>query len=283
MAASNDQDELASITRRENFMERRMRHARGEAADEPPDGPDDDPYEPEYDRQPAFIPVASGGGCAQAMLYAVLGALAMALIAVFAGNQLLSNFTSGVERQLSQVVATPTPTILDRGGTIRQIRNLNRLETQIFSVERIVEARQERGDWLDVFLGDRLLLIASGEVIAGVDLSKLETDDVTISEDGDSITINLPPSEILSVRLDNQRTRVYDRQTGLFADQNKDLETQARQTAEVEVLNAACENGIMQKAADEAERSLERLLKLMDFTSVTVVATPGACSASPQR
>jgi Protein of unknown function (DUF4230) len=175
--------------------------------------------------------------------------------------------------------ATPTTTLRDRGGTITQIRSLNRLETQSFSVERVVEAKVERGNPLDLLLGDRLLLIASGEVIAGVDLSKLKDSDVTISQDGKSITLRLPPSEIFSKSLNNDRTRVYDRQAGLLAPQNKDLETQARMEAESQVLQAACEGSIMQKAADDAKRSIEQFVKLLDFEQVNVIGSAGPCVA----
>jgi hypothetical protein len=281
--------ERADAERRESLMQRRLRRARGEDDDDDLEMYDE---EPRYSRQayPRAGNVGSlsgagfggGGGCATAMLYLTLGGVTVALLVMIFSQQILSGFTNSVPEQIREVVATPTPTIRDRGGTIQQIRALNRLETQSFSIERVVEARIERGNMLDLFLGDRLLLIASGEVIAGVDLSKLQASDINISADGESITIRLPPSEIFSARLDNERTRVYDRQQGIFADTNQDLETQARQEAEREILNAACENQIMQKAADEAQRSIEQLLRLLEFTNVTVIATAGTCAAAQQ-
>jgi len=132
---------------------------------------------------------------------------------------------------------------------------------------------------LDTLLGDRLLLIASGDVIAGVDLAKLKDSDVTISSDGKTITLRLPPSEIFSKSLNNDRTRVYDRQTGIFAAENKDLETQARSEAEGEILQAACEGGVMQKSADEAQRAVEQFVRLLDFQVVNVIGTAGPCTA----
>jgi hypothetical protein len=110
-------------------------------------------------------------------------------------------------------------------------------------------------------------------------LGKLKDSDVTISPDGKSVTLRLPPSEIFSKSLNNDRTRVYDREQGILAPENKDLETQARLGAEAEILTAACEANVMQKAADEAQRSLEQFLRLLDFESVTVVATAGQCVA----
>ena len=266
--------------RRDSLMQRRLRAARGEEA-EPEVYEDDYPPPPRYARARSTYPPAysSGNGCASAVLYLVLGGVAIVLLVLMFGRQLVNSFVPNVPQQVRQLVATPTTTLKDRGGTILQIRNLNRLETQSFSVERVVEAKVERGNPLDLLLSDRLLLIASGDVIAGVDLAKLKDSDVTISSDGKTITLRLPPSEIFSKSLNNDRTRVYDRQTGIFAAENKDLETQARSAAEGEILQAACEGGVMQKAADEAKRSVEQFVRLLDFEVVNVVATAGPCVA----
>jgi hypothetical protein len=266
--------------RRDSLMQRRLRAARGEES-EPETYEDDYAPPPRYARARSAYPPAyrSGNGCASAVLYLVLGGVAIVLMVMLFGRQLLSSFVPNVPQQVRQLVATPTTTLRDRGGTILQIRNLNRLETQSFSVERVVEAKVERGNPLDLLLSDRLLLIASGDVIAGVDLAKLKDSDVTISADGKTITLRLPPSEIFSKSLNNDRTRVYDRQTGIFAAENKDLETQARTAAEGEILQAACEGGVMQKAADEAKRAVEQFVRLLDFEVVNVIGTAGQCTA----
>jgi hypothetical protein len=220
------------------------------------------------------------------MLYVILGAIAIFVLLLLVGRPLLGQLFGGVATNIGetarQVVATPTTTVFDRGGAIKQIQSLNRLETSSFSIERIIEANIARGNILDSILGERLLLIASGNVVAGIDMSKLKESDVIISQDGKSITITLPPSEIFSKGLDNQRTRVYDRQAGIgtqiFGGENKDLETQARLAGEQEILRAACEGGIMQKAADEAQRSMEQFLRLLEFQEIQVVGQAGVCA-----
>jgi hypothetical protein len=274
-----------SPAQRDTLMQRRLRRARGEEID------DDDYYDqepsPRYQRArggyaPSYT-TGSAGGCASAVLYIVLGGIAVLILLLLFGRQLISGLVPNVPAQVRQIVATPTTTVRDRGGTILQIRSLNRLESQSFSVERVIEAKVERGNALDLFLSERLLLIASGNVGAGVDLSKLRESDVSISADGKSITLRLPPSEIFSKGLDSDRTRVYDKQSGIgtriFGGENKDLETQARAQAETEILNAACEGQIMQKAAADAQHSMEQFLKLLDFEQVTVVSSAGPCVA----
>jgi hypothetical protein len=275
-----------SPAERDTLMQRRLRRARGEEIDDD-DYYDEQPEPPRYTRaRGGYAPsynTGSAGGCAAATLYIVLGGIAVLILLMLFGRQLISGLVPNVPAQVRQIVATPTTTVRDRGGTILQIRSLNRLESQSFSVERVIEAKVERGNALDLFLSERLLLIASGNVVAGVDLSKLRESDVTISADGKSITLRLPPSEIFSKGLDSDRTRVYDKQTGIgtriFGGENKDLETQARAQAETEILNAACEGQIMQKAADDAQRSMEQFLKLLDFEQVTVASSAGPCVA----
>lgn len=266
--------------RRESLIDRRMRAARGEDRDY--EGDDDYAPRAAYPRAGGYAPAyrQPTSGMATA-LYALIGVLSVAVLAFMLAPRLLGSVIPDVNipAAIEQVIATPTPTLIDRGGTIKQIRALNRLETQQISAERIVEAKNERGNAIDLVLGDRLLLIASGTVIAGVDMSKLREQDVTLSPDGSSITLNLPATEIFVRTLDNERTRVYERNTGIFTKADPELETLARQSAEVEILNAACETGVMQKAADEAERSLTQFLTLAGFTSVTVNATAGDCTA----
>jgi hypothetical protein len=278
--------------RRDSLMQRRLRVARGE---EPDIAYEDDPDDFE-DLQPtrryarpdiAYAPrYERGGGCGAALLYVTLGAIAVFVLVLLVGRQLLGGVANTIPQTFRQAVATPTTTVFDRGGTIKQIQNLNRLETSSFSIERVIEANVARSNILDTILGERLLLIASGNVVAGVDMSKLKESDVIISPDGKSITLTLPPSEIFFKALDNQRTRVYDRQTRIgtqiFGGENKDLETQARLEGENSILQAACEGGIMQKAADEAQRSMEQFLRLLKFQEVQVVARAGVCAAPNQ-
>jgi len=178
---------------------------------------------------------------------------------------------------------TPAPEIISGDAIIEQIRQVSRLETTIYTVERVIEVKQSDEFWPDWLRGDRLLLIASGTVVAGVDLERLDAASVTVSEDGSSVTVDLPPVEIFNRNsiLDNARTRVYDRQQGLFAQPNANLETQARQAAETEILLAACEAGILAQANEDAQRALEKLLALYEFDVTVKAAAVPPCPEAP--
>jgi hypothetical protein len=176
--------------------------------------------------------------------------------------------------RIQGIAAAPTPTTRSSAAVVTRIRQLNRIETTSYTVEKVFEASIQGNVFQNILFGDRLLLIAHGVVVAGLDLDDLEADDITISEDGKTITINLPPVEIFSATLDNTRTRVYDREKGLLATSDKDLETTARQKAEAEILQAACEYNIMQRATTDARRSIEQLMMMLDFERVEIVADP---------
>lgn len=174
-------------------------------------------------------------------------------------------------------MATPTPSIISGPAIVQRIQQVSRLETTVYTVERVIEASQSDSVWPDWLTGDKLLLIAYGQVVAGVDLGKMTADDVVVAEDGRTVTITLPPAEIFSVDLDNSKTQVYDRQRGVLAPSNTDLESEARQAAEEEILNAACEDGILGRATVDAQRGMEQFMGLFDFRTVINASAVPSC------
>ena len=92
---------------------------------------------------------------------------------------------------------------------VEGVRGLDQLATVRWT-ESVPVTRQNGGDVLDrLFSGEEVLVIATGEVEAGVDLSEIGKDDVRV--EGDTVTMRLPEPEILSSSLDEEKTRVYDR------------------------------------------------------------------------
>ena len=94
---------------------------------------------------------------------------------------------------------------LSRPAVVQRIQRLQRLETVVYSMEKIVTGTQDNA-YLPKFLGgDRILLIVHGEVVAGIDLGKLDETQIDIK--GRNIEIELPPAEVFSTRIDNERTK----------------------------------------------------------------------------
>jgi hypothetical protein len=160
----------------------------------------------------------------------------------------------------------PTPTIIpDPVSIIHEVRSLARLETIQYSVEKVITADSGRED-LKALFGDKLLFVAHGEVIAGVDLEKLKVEDVILNNS--IVSIRLPKAEVLISRLDNEKSYVYDRQTGLLVRPDAQLETLARQTAEDEIYKTAINDGILKQAQTNAENFIDRLIRSLGYKEV---------------
>lgn len=184
----------------------------------------------------------------------LLGAVAGVVVAVVVVWLLF--FQSGLRIDLSQ------PAVVQR------IQRLQRLETVVYSLEKIVAGTQDNA-YLPKFLGgDRILLIVHGEVTAGIDLAKLDESKIAIK--GRNIEIEMPAAEVFSTRIDNERTKVYSRETGLFTTPDPNLESEVRREAERQVRQSALESGILKTAADNARGTLSGLLEGLGFESVVI-------------
>jgi hypothetical protein len=148
---------------------------------------------------------------------------------------------------------------------VHKIASLARLETIQYSIERVIRAENSRGV-LDPLLGDKLLFVAHGNVIAGIDLGKIKAQDLWLEEG--ILYVRLPEPEVFIASLDNQKSYVYDRETGLFSKGDINLETTVRQIAEKEILQAAIDDGVLTQASQNAEAYLERLFEQLGYREV---------------
>lgn len=163
---------------------------------------------------------------------------------------------------------------VDRPAVIKQIRSLARLETASFTIEQIIDAQTNETGAIQKFLfGDKILLVAHGQVIAGFDLSQISDADVEIKNT--EIKIMLPQPQVLVATLDNSKTRVYDRKQGIFRKNDTDLESTARSEAEKAILKAACDGGILEVASENAKRQIASLLTGFGFETVIVSIPAG--------
>lgn len=177
----------------------------------------------------------------------------------------VGDLTSNMATQVANILH-PTPTVLPNPETIiRSIRPLARLETIQYSVEKVITAESGQGP-LGFLFGDRLLLVAHGNVIAGVDLSKITEDNFRL--DGGVLRLTLPDPEIFVSALDSERTYVYDREVGILTDGSISLESEARQAAEEAIAEAALDDGILELARQNAEFYLEKLLETLGYPEV---------------
>jgi hypothetical protein len=164
----------------------------------------------------------------------------------------------------------------NRTAIIKEIKELNKLETAQFSIEKVIDAQTNTNNVFQDFLfGDKILLIADGQVVAGFDLSKLQKNDVSIK--GSDLSIKLPAPEILYSKIDNEKTKVYDRRLGLLTKGNKDLESEARKAAESSIRQAACDANILEQASTNVRKQLKAMFSIHGFSHISIDIPKGNC------
>ncbi len=179
--------------------------------------------------------------------------------------QQVQQANEAVQTQVSQLLH-PTPTIIPDPVTyINEVRALARLETIQYSIEKVITAEQGQGIF-GFLIGDRILFVAHGTVIAGIDMEKLQPEDLNL--EGGVLYVTLPAAEIFIATLDNQKSYVYDRTTGALTKGAQDLETLARQAAEEEIRKAALEDGILEQAQINAEAYLLKFFTALGYRTV---------------
>lgn len=164
-------------------------------------------------------------------------------------------------------VVLPDPVII-----VTEIQDLARLETASYSFEKIIRAERGDASFLWGALGESLIFVAHGEAVAGVDLEDMSAADLQVV-DPETVMVHLPEAEVFSVRLDNQKSYVADRDTGVLVRADPQLETQVRQTAEDELLLAAQESDILVRANNNAEAYMSNFLRGLGFTNIIFTET----------
>jgi len=194
----------------------------------------------------------------------VLGAFLGAVLTFVLLGALVSLSTGlGLLHLIGILRGGPTLINVDQPTVVRQIQQLQRLETVSYTMDKIISGEHANA-YLPKFLaGDRLLLVVHGEVVAGINLVGLQPGDVVIQ--GQRVSIHLPAAEVFSTRIDNTKTRVYSRDTGLFSSPDPNLESEVREEAERQLKQAALQDGILRTAADNARSTISGMLRGFGF------------------
>jgi len=174
---------------------------------------------------------------------------------VWLGYRLLTGFGRGPHMENTVTV-------------VQQVQTLSDLVTVKYVMQKVVIETAPPDTTLGQLLqGDnRLLLLAQGIVKAGINLKRLQPEDVKIS--GRKITIHLPPAEITDAYLDEKQTKVIDWQRGFLRTFDKDLETAARQGAVDDIRRAARNAGILRDADERARLELAVFLNRAGYEQV---------------
>lgn len=160
----------------------------------------------------------------------------------------------------------PSPKILNTAAILRQVQSLSQLVTVKFVIEKVVLLEDVK--W---YGENRVLMVAHGVVKGGVDLGQIKVEDIQVQQK--KVVVRLPQATITDVYLDDQKTRVVERNTGILRAFDAQLEQNARRQAVDDLRRAARNSGIYDEANERARAQIRNLFLLMGFEQVEF-ATP---------
>ena len=211
----------------------------------------------------AFAPRGSG------KLRLVIAFLAGGLLAVLLAGLIVGKYSGqGLLGFLRSAIAGEKTINVSQPAVVRQIQQLERLETVAYTMEKLVWGERDNPYIPKFLISDRLVLVVHGEVVAGVDLSRVTSADVKV--EGKSISVHLPQAELFSTRVDNEKTQVYSRETGLLSRPDPNFETEIRREGERQLKQAALKDGILDTANQNARATMVSLLKGFGFQQVEI-------------
>jgi len=141
--------------------------------------------------------------------------------------------------------------------------------------------REEDTKWVpSVISGERVSFLATGTVDATVDFADLDADRVTLSPDGSSASILLPAPRIGEARLDQENSRVVDRDRGVLDRlggvfvENPTDDSELYALAEKRLTAAAAESDVLERAEENTRDMLTSLARSLGVEHVEVTFEP---------
>ncbi|WP_327007882.1 DUF4230 domain-containing protein [Dactylosporangium sp. NBC_01737] len=217
---------------------------------------------------PVIVPVKAGGGAMRGLFWLV--ATIGLIVALVLGAK-----TVGLFPDLKNPFAKEQT---DRSGPalLKSVQDLSQYVAAEGNFEVIVDVQKDRKYIPDFLLNERILFVAAGSVEVYVDFAGIGQGAVKESEDRRTVEITLPAPQLRPVRINNDRSYVYQEDRGLFnrlADAFKSDPNRLQEVyklAEEKIGAAAKEAGLSKRAEENTRKMLQQFLGALGYTSVTV-------------
>lgn len=184
----------------------------------------------------------------------------------------------GMIQGLMRLISGGAFTVTSAPAVITQIRSMSTLVTTAYDAEVTSEVKKDPA--FSFLPSERVVLRVEGTILAGIDLSRIREQDVTVN--GGTVTVRIPPAYIVSKDL--RSTQIATDQ-GLMPGIDPALLPVAEQKGRDELLLVACNYGILAKAEQEAHVALGDLLgKLAGVQTLQLIQDeprPGEATGCP--
>ena len=199
------------------------------------------------------------------ILFFIIGSVA-AYVVISTVNRADEAVVQPIGDLVRQLVLPATPVILPNPSTIlRTMEDEARLITVSSEFEKVVTAERNQ-EVLWGALGETMVFVANGKVVAGIDLRDMKPEDIQVWGP-EKVVVHLPAAQIFDDLpiLDNDKSVVVDRDTGLLTRADPDLETEVRRIAEQQLLEVAQGSELLTVANENAREEIIRLLVGIGF------------------
>jgi len=229
-----------------------------------------------YDDPP---PRRGCSGCAWGVAGALgcLGLLILPIIVLLLAGTISVNSIVGNFRDIFT-----KPAVITAQTVLERVQGMSNLTVVRYNFSSLVTSEREMPGILAALYGERQVMVAVGQINAGIDLSQIRPDDVTT--DGTTVIVNLPPPVLQECFLNEAASYVVSRDTGLFASSAPNLDTDARRFAVQQFRNSALESGILDEVQAHARTVVGDLVKAVadgDTTVQVVAAAPDPQAVLP--
>ena len=182
------------------------------------------------------------------------GLLALVLVMIAAAGVSAVRRTSGL---IGRVTGPPAPPRITQQLVVDRLETVAKLVASEMTLRDVVTYQQTRFGSTK-----RALLVVTGRVSAGIDLA--QGSDVQIDSTSRTITVTLPPAQVLGVDILDVTT--YDERAGLLNPfRPEDRDAMQRMVRE-KLITAARQSGILIHADRSADRVLTELLAQDGYT-----------------
>jgi hypothetical protein len=154
-------------------------------------------------------------------------------------------------------------------SVLTDVQQLAQLTSIRYTYENRITAARDVPALLAIAYGQELTMDAVGYVNAGVDLSTMTTDDITVANG--VLQVVLPPAQLQDCFFNENLSQIVTQRSAMFAQYPEDLQIAARRIAIDRFRNSALENGILEDARAQAETAVGSLLSLAAPVTVTEI------------